>query len=66
MSMNNKQRFVIAALIIGTISALLLITFIEAAVRGENLSKKGAEFVAAIIMALIAVVSFIVGKSNKE
>jgi len=60
--MNSKQLFILALIILGTISVVLLIIFLSASLNGKEVTEKGAELISGIIIALIAVVSFIMGK----
>jgi len=66
--MNNKQLFILSLIIIGTISAVLLIIFLGAILKDREITDKGRELVTGVIMALIAIVGVIVGvrESNKN
>jgi len=66
--MNNKQLFILSLIIVGTISAVLLIIFLGAALKDREITDKGRELVTGVIMALIAIVGVIVGvrESNKN
>ena len=60
--MNNKQLFILSLIIVGTISAVLLIIFLGAAIGKREISEGNAQLLSGIIIALIAVVSFLIGK----
>ena len=60
--MNNKQLFILSLIIVGTISAVLLIIFLGAAIDKSEISEGNAQLLSGIIIALIAVVSFLIGK----
>jgi len=60
--MNSKQLFILALIILGTISLVLMIIFLSASLKDRQITEKSAELISGIIIALIAVVSFIMGK----
>jgi len=59
--MNNKQLFILSLIIVGTISAVLLIIFLGAILKEREITDKGRELVTGVIMALIAIVGVIIG-----
>ncbi len=54
----------IALIIVVTICLLLLIVILNAAIRGVPLSEHGAELTSKIILALIAIASFTLGRKS--
>jgi len=60
--MNNKQLFILSLIIVCTISTVLLIIFLGAAIDKREISEGNAQLLSGIIIALIAVVSFLIGK----
>ena len=64
--MRQKQKFIIAVIIIVTICLVLLISIANVIVTEIRLSENAQNLVGAIIISLIAIVSMIIGSNTKD
>lgn len=64
--MNQKQKFIIGFIIIITISLVLVLTVGNVFYTGARLNENASNLVGSIIIALIAIVSMIVGANNES
>ena len=64
--MNQKQKFIIGVIIITTICLVLLSSAVNVWVTKVRLSENAQDLLSAIIIALIAIVSMIIGSNNKD
>ena len=60
--MNDKQRFTIAYTIIGTICLSLILVLADVVINDKVLSSQSRELIAGAVMALIAIVSMMIGR----
>ena len=63
--MKDKHSFIIAVIIIATISIVLISSILSLSIYNRPLSDEGNNTVSQIITALIAIVSMIIGNKTK-
>ena len=63
--MNSNQKYRLSILIIVFIALFIILTFIRAVITGEHLDRKVRDTVAGVMMAMIAIVSMIIGGNEK-
>jgi len=64
--MNEKQKFLIAFTIIGTICLSMILIFTHVVVNNSALTPEAREMISGVVMSMIAVVSMMIGMSNKN